>query len=289
MMGLMELKERVLGFPDRKDTRPPCSKQAKMQESEVPNRGGVSSVVQALQPPEPGENLRISYETCKQAAIFPGTDRPAGLLQINEPTAQSSLALDVNWYPTECKNCGQAFTASWPSCISLTGGSIWKCPKCNVSHGATIEALTELVNGDFDEEYLYPRNGDWRFTQPVQRSTLDKVNAIRELALSLGWHEARLYQNRGQLRFPCGDDWGLVCHIFEQAGTIKDGIAVRKRLIGEVTRQNIEILCDNIGIRVHRDINDQVCYTRHLQGVNTSLFFNNPDLDQPWAKRVKNT
>ena len=61
--------------------------------------------------------------------------------------------------------------------------------------------------------YLYPRDGDWRFTQRVRTSAVPKVDAIRDQALSLGWREARLYQNRGRFRFPCGEDYGLVCFL----------------------------------------------------------------------------
>ena len=58
--------------------------------------------------------------------------------------------------------------------------------------------------------YLFPKNGDWRFTQRVGASAVPKVDAIRDQALSLGWSEARLYQNRGRFRFPYGQDYGLV-------------------------------------------------------------------------------
>ena len=50
--------------------------------------------------------------------------------------------------------------------------------------------------------YLFPEDGDWRFTQKVRSSAVAKVDAIRDQALSLGWREAQLYQNRGRFRFP---------------------------------------------------------------------------------------
>ena len=105
-------------------------------------------------------------------------------------------------------------------------------------------------------QYLFPKDGDWRFTQRVPPSAVAKVDAIRDQALSLGWSEARLYQNRGRFRFPCGQDYGLVCFVDE------------KERIGEVTRQNIEII--GPPPRENR------------------LRFHNPDVDQPWLKKTKN-
>ena len=55
-------------------------------------------------------------------------------------------------------------------------------------------------------QYLFPKESDWPFTQEVSPSAVIKVDAIRDQALSLGWSEARLYQNRGRLHFPCGED-----------------------------------------------------------------------------------
>ena len=78
--------------------------------------------------------------------------------------------------------------------------------------------------------YLFPKEGDFRFTRKVPAPAVTKVDAIREKALSLGWSETRLYQNRGRFRFPCGQDYGLVCFVDEIDG------------IGEVTPQHIEII-----------------------------------------------
>jgi hypothetical protein len=104
------------------------------------------------------------------------------------------------------------------------------------------------------EQYLYPKDGEWRFTEKVPQSAIDKVDAIRDQALSLGWSEARLYQNRGRFRFPCGEDFGLVCFVDAN------------ERIGEVTRQYIEII--GPPPRENR------------------LRFHNPDVDQPWLKRT---
>ncbi len=101
--------------------------------------------------------------------------------------------------------------------------------------------------------YLFPKDGDWRFTQRVRASAVPKVDAIRDQALSLGWSETRLYQNRGRFRFPCGEDYGLVCFLDEN------------KRIGEVTRQSIEI----VGPPPNEN----------------RLRFYNPEVDQPWIKK----
>ncbi len=100
--------------------------------------------------------------------------------------------------------------------------------------------------------HLFPEHGDWKFTQPVRLSTMPKVDAIRDQARSLGWSEAQLYQNRGRFRFPCGQDYGLVCFL--------EG----DKRIGKVTRQSIEIIGPPPQER--------------------RLRFYNPDVDQPWLK-----
>ena len=104
------------------------------------------------------------------------------------------------------------------------------------------------------EQHLYPKDGEWRFTEKVPQSAIEKVNAIRDQAFSLGWSETRLYQNRGRFRFPCGEDYGLVCFVDA------------KERIGDVTRQYIEII--GPPPRENR------------------LRFHNPDVDQPWLKKT---
>jgi hypothetical protein len=96
----------------------------------------------------------------------------------------------------------------------------------------------------------WPTDGDWRFTHPVPQSAVDKVNAVRDQAMALGWSEAALYQNRGRFGFPCGQHYGLVCFVD------------RDRQIGEVTRRSIEI----IGPAPRRSV----------------LRFYNKDVDHPW-------
>ena len=104
--------------------------------------------------------------------------------------------------------------------------------------------------------YLCPEDGDWRFTQKVRSSAVPKVDAVRDQALSLGWREARLYQNRGRFRFPCGEDYGLVCFLDED------------KRIGKVTRQFIQIVGPPL---------QENC-----------LHFYNPEVDQPWMKKKTN-
>jgi hypothetical protein len=105
------------------------------------------------------------------------------------------------------------------------------------------------------EPYLYPSHGEWPFTHKIPTSAMAKVDSIREQALSLGWKEPRLYQNRGRFPFPCGQDYGLACFV--------DG----ENRIGEVAAQYIEIIGPP------------------PQG-SCQRFFN-PDVDQPWIKRTE--
>lgn len=103
------------------------------------------------------------------------------------------------------------------------------------------------------ERYLFPKDGDYRFTQKVLPAAIAKVDAIRNQALALGWSESRLYQNRGQFRFPCGPHYGLVCFISEE------------HRIGELTAQSIEIIGP--------------------PPLENRLRFYNPDVAQPWVTR----
>ena len=104
-------------------------------------------------------------------------------------------------------------------------------------------------------QYLFPKEGEWQFTQEVPPTAVAKVDAIRDQASSLGWGEARLYQNRGCLCFPYGQDYGLVCFV---DGNVR---------IGEVTRQSIEIV--------------------GTTSQHNRLRFYNPDVDQPWLRKTR--
>lgn len=119
----------------------------------------------------------------------------------------------------------------------------------------TVERTTVQVVDESPTEFRFPEDGDWAFTQAVESETIRQVGAIRDRALSCGWAESRLYQNRGRYRFPCGQDYGLVCFL-------GDG-----RSIGDVTEKHIEIIGPPPGRTVMR--------------------FYNPDVEQPWIRKIE--
>jgi hypothetical protein len=80
------------------------------------------------------------------------------------------------------------------------------------------------------QEHLFPADSDWPFVEVVTSEVVAQVDAIRDQALALGWSEAGLYQNRGLLRFPNGETYGLVCFLHGDS------------MIGEVTARFIEII-----------------------------------------------
>ena len=108
-----------------------------------------------------------------------------------------------------------------------------------------------------EKSWLYPQGKQGRHRQPVTSQAVAKVDAIREEAMAKGWSEARLFQNQGRFRFPCGEDYGLVCFV--------DG----DQEIGEVTECSIEI--------IHGP----------KSGRPSTLRFYNPDVPQPWKKKVE--
>jgi len=59
----------------------------------------------------------------------------------------------------------------------------------------------------------WPPSGKFGFQEPVSRDAQTAVDAIAKEALELGWTEAQLYQNRGQLKFPSGGEYGLICFL----------------------------------------------------------------------------
>lgn len=119
----------------------------------------------------------------------------------------------------------------------------------------SVEPTTVQVVDESPTEFRFPEDGEWAFTQPVEPDVIRQVDAIRDRALSCGWTESRLYKNRGRFRFPCGQDYGLVCFL-------GDG-----RSIGEVTEKHIEIIGAPLG--------------------KTILRFYNPDVDQPWIRKIE--
>lgn len=78
--------------------------------------------------------------------------------------------------------------------------------------------------------FLYPAQGDFAFTQPVTKESVEKVQAILPDAISKGWVELQLLQNRGDFAFPCGQSYGLVCFM--------EGA----KSIGSITESYIEIV-----------------------------------------------
>jgi hypothetical protein len=107
-------------------------------------------------------------------------------------------------------------------------------------------------------DWLYPvERGCWKYSHSVTSQALTMVDAIKQEAMSVGWSEANLYQNRGQYKFPLGQGYGLVCHL--------DG----ERTIGTVTENSIEII------------------SHGKNGQQTTMRFYNPDADQPWIKKPK--
>ena len=57
--------------------------------------------------------------------------------------------------------------------------------------------------------YRYPDDGHWEFTVPIDPDVVKIIDSIRDEAISKGWSEASLYQNRGH--FIAGKWYGLIC------------------------------------------------------------------------------
>jgi hypothetical protein len=113
---------------------------------------------------------------------------------------------------------------------------------------------------DFQEErWTYPVNETLPFAADVDSLAVAKVDAIRLQSMDLGWTEAQLYQNQGRHRFPCGEEYGLVCFVSGE------------RTIARVTESYIEI----------------------VHGVGTSreriLKIHNSKVSQPWMKNMEAT
>jgi hypothetical protein len=129
-----------------------------------------------------------------------------------------------------------------------------KTPPPALPPAATIPAVAGAPS---PSAHLFPASGAFRFTERVSAEAVAMVDAIRDQALALGWSLAGLYRNRSNLRFPCGQEWGLVTFLH-------DG-----RRLGEVARQHIEI------------VNPGLHETRNR--------FPNMEVEQPWLKRVPKT
>jgi hypothetical protein len=70
---------------------------------------------------------------------------------------------------------------------------------------------------------------------PVSPEALAQVDAIRDMAVSLGWSHDDLYSITGRYAFPCGREYGLVCSVS------------KGRRIGEVTAESIEVIHEGRG------------------------------------------
>jgi hypothetical protein len=111
--------------------------------------------------------------------------------------------------------------------------------------------------------WVYPARpvfGDSELIHPVTQSAVDKVKSIRDRALALGWTETQFFQNRGRYRFPCGQDYGLVCYLDADR---------QDSTIGQITDRFIEIIVNS---------------RRQPPEV---LYFFNSKADQPWIKRER--
>jgi hypothetical protein len=106
-----------------------------------------------------------------------------------------------------------------------------------------------------EQEWLFPaEESDWPCSQPVKPEDIAKVDAIRDKAMTCGWTETALYQNRGRYKFPIGPGYGLICFVGDA------------RIIGKVTEKHIEILLPE------------------KAGRQAIQKFYNPDTPQPWIK-----
>ncbi|MCL4488871.1 MAG: hypothetical protein M1570_12175 [Chloroflexi bacterium] len=113
------------------------------------------------------------------------------------------------------------------------------------------EYVPPAVEPDLPRHPIAPAITD-RNIVPVSPEAAALVDAVLDRAVALGWTRESLYRTRGSLRFPLGPDYGLVCYL--KAGD----------RIGDVTAHSIEIILPT----------------------NIRQRFYNPNVDQPWIKRV---
>ena len=66
-----------------------------------------------------------------------------------------------------------------------------------------------LFQQELAKPYQYPVSGHWEYTVPIDPEVIKIIDSIKNEALSKGWTEASLYQNRGH--FIAGKCYGLVC------------------------------------------------------------------------------
>jgi len=80
----------------------------------------------------------------------------------------------------------------------------------------------------------FPIPGDWRFEMSPSFEDYLKVNDIRERAHAFGWTDADLFQTCSRFKFPCGQEYGLVCFL-------------RGRAIGDITADTIALQSEKPG------------------------------------------
>ncbi len=82
----------------------------------------------------------------------------------------------------------------------------------NASYSPPPAALPKpkvIIEPEPVQSYRYPDDGHWEYTVPIDPDVVRIIDSIQEEALSKGWSEASLYQNRGH--FIAGKWYGLVC------------------------------------------------------------------------------
>lgn len=142
--------------------------------------------------------------------------------------------------------------AALKSAVARFRPGVYQPPKAEDNFRPSTAAERPAVAKKSESGYMWPKDSDLPNSEPVDATAIQAVDAIKNQALSLGWTEARLFQNSGRYKFPFGEDYGLVCHL---------GHGKR---IGEITAQHIEI----------------------IQPSGSSLKFYNPDVDQPFRRKI---
>ena len=72
-----------------------------------------------------------------------------------------------------------------------------------------VDKPSDNRNPEPVKPYLYPTIGHWEYTVTIDPDVVKIIDSIRDEALSKGWTEASLYQNRGH--FIAGKWYGLIC------------------------------------------------------------------------------
>ncbi|MCC6366336.1 MAG: hypothetical protein IT165_22695 [Bryobacterales bacterium] len=124
-----------------------------------------------------------------------------------------------------------------------------------LGEAALLEAVRTLDARDYVPPVPEP-DRPCHVSRPADTALADavaKVDVIRDRALALGWTQDSLYGTGGSSRFTLGHERGLVCYLRPDDR------------IGEVTTHSIEIILVN----------------------NVRQRFYNPNVDQPWIRRVR--